>query len=60
MRSSNEGQSSRPVRLFAIAYGDGADTSTLDQLAQATNAALYNASDPASISRVFTSVISNF
>ena len=60
LRSSNEGQSSRPVRLFAIAYGDGADTSTLDQLAQATNAALYNASDPASISRVFTSVISNF
>ncbi|HVM55001.1 MAG TPA: substrate-binding domain-containing protein [Acidimicrobiales bacterium] len=58
--SANEGQASRPVRLFAIAYGDGADTITLGQLAEATNAALYNASDPASIRRVFTSVISNF
>jgi Ca-activated chloride channel family protein len=60
LRSANEGQSSRPVRLFPIAYGDGADTTTLDLLAQATNAALYNASDPTSITKVFTSVISNF
>lgn len=58
--SANEGQSSRPVRLFPIAYGDGADMSTLRQLAEATNAAAYDASDPATIANVFTAVISNF
>ena len=58
--SANEGQSSRPVRLFPIAYGDGADISTLRQLAEATNAAAYDASDPATIANVFTAVISNF
>ena len=60
LASANEGQSSRPVRLFPIAYGDGADLSTLRQLAEATNAAAYDASDPASITKVFTAVISNF
>ena len=60
LASANEGQSSRPVRLFPIAYGDGADLSTLRQLAEATNAAAYDASDPASIAKVFTAVISNF
>ena len=58
--SANEGQSARPVRLFPIAYGDGADISTLRQLAEATNAAAYDASDPATIAKVFTAVISNF
>ena len=60
LASANEGQSSRPVRLFPIAYGDGADISTLKQLAEATNAAAYDASDPESIAKVFTAVISNF
>jgi Ca-activated chloride channel family protein len=58
--SANEGQTARPVRLFPIAYGDGADISTLRQLAEATNAAAYDASDPATIAKVFTAVISNF
>lgn len=58
--ASNEGTSSRPVRLFPIAYGDGADLGVLRQLAEATNAAAYDASDPASITKVFTAVISNF
>jgi len=60
LASANEGQSSRPVRLFPIAYGDGADLGVLRQLAEATNAAAYDASDPASITKVFTAVISNF
>ena len=60
LAATNEGQSTRPVRLFPIAYGEGADMSTLEQLAEATNAAVYNASDPSSITRVFTAVISNF
>ena len=58
--SANEGQTTRPVRVFPIAYGDGADIATLKQLAEATNAAAYDASDPASITKVFTAVVSNF
>jgi Ca-activated chloride channel family protein len=60
LESATEGQSSRPVRLFPIAYGEGADLTALRQLAEATNAALYDASDPASITKVFTAVVSNF
>jgi Ca-activated chloride channel family protein len=60
LASSNEGQSSRPVRLFPIAYGSDADLSTLRQLAEATNGAVYDAKDPTSITKVFTAVISNF
>jgi Ca-activated chloride channel family protein len=48
------------VRLFPIAYGSDADLTTLRQLAEATNAAVYDASDPKSISKVFTAVVSNF
>ena len=60
LRSSNEGQSTRPVRVFPIAYGEGADLAVLRRLAEATNATAYDASDPATISNVFTAVISNF
>jgi Ca-activated chloride channel family protein len=60
LRAGAEGQSSKPVRLFTIAYGQDADKATLKRLAEATNAASYDASDPQSISKVFTAVISNF
>ena len=60
LRSSNEGQATRPVRLFTIAYGGDADLGVLRRMAEATNANAYDASDPASIDRVFTAVISNF
>ncbi|MGH9225207.1 MAG: substrate-binding domain-containing protein [Acidimicrobiales bacterium] len=60
LRSSNEGQSSRPVRIFPIAYGQDADLAVLKRIAEATNAAAYDASDPKTIDRVFTAVISNF
>ena len=50
----------RPVRVFPIAYGSDADLDVLRQIAEATNAAAYDASDPASISKVFTAVVSNF
>src|SRR4051794_34566186 len=60
LRSGSEGQSSQPVRLFTIAYGQDADKATLKRLAEATNAAAYDASDPATIDKVFTAVISNF
>ena len=33
---------------------------TLTQIAEATNAAAYDASNPETISKVFTAVVSNF
>jgi Ca-activated chloride channel family protein len=48
------------VRVFPIAYGEDADLPTLRQIAEASRAAAYDASDPASIDKVFTAVISNF
>ncbi len=60
LQSGSEGATSRPVRVFTISYGDGADTVTLKAIAQATSAAHYDASNPATIQQVFTAVISNF
>lgn len=60
MQTGSEGQASRPVRVFPIGYGGDADLATLGQIAEATSAAVYDASDPASIDRVFTQVLSNF
>ena len=60
LRSGSEGQSSRPVRVFPIAYGQDADLAVLKRIAEATNAAAYDASNPATIIQVFTAVISNF
>lgn len=60
LRSTNEGQSTRPVRIFAIAYGEDADLAVLRRIAETTNATAYDASDPTTISQVFTAVISNF
>jgi Ca-activated chloride channel family protein len=60
LRAGSEGLSSSPVRLFTIAYGQDADKDTLKRLAEATNAASYDASDPKTISNVFTAVVSNF
>ena len=48
------------VRLFTIAYGDNADLPTLKQIAEASRGAAYDASNPDSIDKVFTAVISNF
>jgi Ca-activated chloride channel homolog len=60
LQSGSEGSSAQPVRLFTIAYGEDADAITLRAVAQATRAATYNASNPATIEQVFTAVISNF
>ncbi len=48
------------VRVFPIAYGADADLGTLTQIAEASRAAVYDASDPSTIDKVFVSVISNF
>jgi Ca-activated chloride channel family protein len=58
-RSSN-GENSTPVRIFTIAYGAGADPSELRQIAQASNATPYQATDATTIESVFTAVVSNF
>lgn len=60
LQTGSEGSSSRPVRVFTISYGEEADVITLRAIAQATAAATYNASNPATINQVFTAVISNF
>jgi Ca-activated chloride channel homolog len=54
------GQSDHPVRMFTISYGSEADREVLRRIAQATNGASYDSSDPTSINQVFTTVISNF
>ncbi len=56
----SEGQATSPVRLFPIAYGSGADLDVLEQMADATSAKAYDASNPATIKDVFTNVVSNF
>lgn len=60
LRAQSTGEQSKQVRVFAIAYGEDADLETLRRMADATNAQVYDASDPTTISAVFTSVVSNF
>ncbi|HWC09858.1 MAG TPA: extracellular solute-binding protein [Acidimicrobiales bacterium] len=60
LRAGSEGQSSRPVRVFPIAYGRDADLAVLRRIAEATNAAAYDASNPSTINDVLTAVVSNF
>lgn len=48
------------VRVFTIAYGTDADKAMLQRVADTTQGAAYDATDPASIKTVFTEVISNF
>lgn len=48
------------VRVFTIGYGDGADADALRAIAQASRGQYYEATDPASIEKVLTSVLSNF
>ena len=59
-RQGAEGRLQSPVRLFPIAYGKDADLATLRRIAEATDAAAYDASDPASIEKVLVAVVSNF
>ena len=51
---------SHSVRFFPIGYGGDADLSALRAIAEAARGAAYDASDPASIDKVLTAVLSNF
>jgi Ca-activated chloride channel homolog len=57
-------ESSQPaeasVRVFTIAYGVDADRDVLRQIAEASQASSYDASNPALIRQVFIAVLSNF
>lgn len=57
---STTGELATPVRVFPIAYGADADLETLNRIAEATNSTAYDASDPETITKVFTAVVSNF
>ena len=46
--------------MFTIAYGADADLATLQQISGASNAAAYDARNPATIDKVFADVLSNF
>jgi Ca-activated chloride channel family protein len=59
-KSTKEGGDDAPVRIFPIAYGEGADTSALQRIADVTGGQLFDASDAERIDLVFASVINNF
>ncbi|MFN8167237.1 MAG: substrate-binding and VWA domain-containing protein [Candidatus Nanopelagicales bacterium] len=48
------------VRVFPIGYSTAADKDALVRIAEASSAAYYDASDPATIDKILTSVLSNF
>jgi len=60
LTSDAEGQQSQEVRVFPISYGASADLATLRRIAEASQAAVYDSSDPRSINKVFVAVVSNF
>jgi Ca-activated chloride channel homolog len=60
VRELSSEDADRQVRVFPIAYADEADLGELRRIAEASRAAVYDASDPASIDKVLTAVLSNF
>jgi len=48
------------VRVFTIAYGQDADQAVLRQIAESTDGAEYDSSNPNGIREVLTEVVSNF
>jgi len=60
LTSGSEGQQGQAVRVFPISYGEDADLATLRRIAEASQAAVYDSSDPRSINKVLVAVISNF
>ncbi len=60
LRESTSSELAKPIRIFPIAYGDAADLDVLREIAEASNSTVYDASDPATIDRVFAAVVSNF
>jgi Ca-activated chloride channel family protein len=60
LSADSEGSQGQAVRVFPISYGEDADLATLRRIAEASQAAVYDSSDPRSINKVLIAVISNF
>jgi Ca-activated chloride channel family protein len=60
VKDNNDGESSRPVRIFTIAYGGDTNPAELKRIAEASNATAYTATDATTIDDVFAAVVSNF
>ncbi|MEX0767087.1 MAG: extracellular solute-binding protein [Microthrixaceae bacterium] len=60
IKLNSNGENSKPVRIFTVAYGTGADPKELRQISEASNATAYQASDATTINQVFAAVVSNF
>lgn len=60
VKNSNDGENSRPVRIFTIAYGGDTNPGELKRIAEASNATAYTATDATTIDDVFAAVVSNF
>lgn len=58
--SAKEGSDSSPVRIFTIAYGEGADKDILERISKASGGQMFDASDPERIDEIFAQVINNF
>jgi Ca-activated chloride channel family protein len=52
-------QAGRPVPVFTIAYGGDADAEVLQDVADATDGAFYDSTDPTTIDQVVTEALSN-
>lgn len=59
IRTTNENRADA-VKVFTIGYGADADMGVLRSISEATEASAYDATDPAKIDKVLTSVMSNF
>jgi len=60
LNQKGEGSNDNPVRVFTIAYGDGADKEILQKISTATGGQMFDATDPKKIQDVFQSVVNNF
>jgi Ca-activated chloride channel family protein len=60
LNQKGEGSNDNPVRIFTIAYGDGADKDILQKISTATGGQMFDATDPKKIQDVFQSVVNNF
>jgi Ca-activated chloride channel family protein len=49
-----------PVRIFTIGFGGQAEFDALEAISSTTGAEAYDASDPASLERIFLDVVDNF
>ena len=58
--SAKEGTATAPVRIFTIAYGEGADTEILERISKASGGQMFDATDPTRINEIFSQVMNNF